>query len=53
MNKQQSDLIHWQNKSHQLQQLLDLEREKNKKLKQIISEVRFTGKALINRLENV
>ena len=39
MTKEQQDLLHYQNKVHQLEQLLELEREKNKALKRVIAEV--------------
>jgi hypothetical protein len=53
MSKEQLDLIHYQNKTRQLQQLLEAEQEKVKKLKRILAEVSFTGKSLIKRLESV
>lgn len=53
MSKQEQDLLHYQNKCHQLTQLLESEREKNKALKRVIAEVSFTGKALMRKLEKV
>ena len=53
MSKQELDLLHYMNKTKQLTQLLEVEREKNKTLKRIIAEVHFTGKALMKRLEGV
>lgn len=51
MTKDQELLVYYQNKVHQLTQLLEVEREKNKTLKRIIAEVNFTGKALMRKLE--
>lgn len=53
MSKEQQDLLHYQNKCHQLTQLLEVEREKVKTLKRIIAEVSFGGKSLMKKLESV
>jgi hypothetical protein len=53
MTKEQQDLLHYMNKTHQLQQLLEAEREKNKRLVRAIAEIKFEGRSLLKRLEKL
>ena len=53
MSKEQLDLLHYQNKCQQLQQLLDAEREKTLKLKKILAEVRFAALPFLKKLERL
>lgn len=53
MSKQEADLLHYMNKTKQLEWLLEEEREKNKRLIKAIAEVKFEGKSLLKRLERL
>ncbi len=50
MSKEQLDLIHYQNKCHQLTQLLEASEKENKRLKRILAEISFEAKSMLSKL---
>jgi hypothetical protein len=53
MSKDQLDLLHYMNKCHQLEQLLETERIKNYELRKFLVELRFLAKPVLSKLEKV
>lgn len=53
MSKDQQDLLHYKNKCHQLEQLLEIERVKNFELRRFLVELRFLAKPVLSKLEKV
>jgi hypothetical protein len=53
MSKDQQDLLHYKNKCHQLEQLLEVERVKNFELRRFLVELRFLAKPVLTKLEKV
>lgn len=53
MSKEQQDLLHYRNKCHQLEQLLETERIKNYELRKFLVELRFLAKPVLSKLEKV
>ncbi len=53
MSKEESDLLFYKNKCHQLTQLLETERVKNFELRRFLVELRFLAKPVLSKLEKV
>jgi hypothetical protein len=53
MSKEELDLLHYKNKVHQLEQLLEVERVKNFELRRFLVELRFLAKPVLSKLEKV
>jgi len=53
MSKEQLDLIHYQNKCHQLTQLLEASEKENKRLKRILAELSFDAKGWLAKLGRI
>lgn len=53
MSEQQLQIIQLQNKTHQLQQLLEVERVKNFTLRRLLCEIRFQIRPLWNKLDKI
>lgn len=53
MSKEESDLLFYKNKCHQLTQLLDTERTRNFSLRRLLAKVRFAAMPLLTELQNV
>ena len=53
MSKEQLDLLHYINRCHQLEQLLEVERVKNFELRRFLVELRFLAKPVLSKLEKV
>jgi len=53
MSKQELDLLHYQNKCHQLTQLLDASEKENKRLKRILAELSFDAKSWLAKLGRI
>jgi len=53
MSKEELDLLHYKNKAHQLEQLLEIERVKNFELRRFLVELRFLAKPVLTKLEKV
>lgn len=53
MSKEQLDLLHYQNRVHQLEQLLEIEKVKNYELRRFLVELRFLAKPVLSKLEKV
>lgn len=53
MSKEELDLLHYKNRCHQLEQLLEVERVKNFELRRFLVELRFLAKPVLSKLEKV
>lgn len=53
MSKEQLDLLHYKNRTHQLEQLLEIEKVKNYELRRFLVELRFLAKPVLSKLEKV
>ena len=53
MSKEDLELLHYKNKVHQLEQLLEAEKLKNYELRRFFVELRFAAKPILSKLEKV
>lgn len=53
MSKEQLDLLHYKNRTCQLEQLLEIEKVKNYELRRFLVELRFLAKPVLSKLEKV
>ena len=53
MSKEELDLLHYKNRCHQLEQLLEVERVKNFELRRFLVELRSLVKPVLSKLEKV
>lgn len=53
MTKEQLDLLHYKNRTCQLEQLLEIEKVKNYELRRFLVELRFLAKPVLSKLEKV
>ena len=53
MSKTEAELLHYQNRTRQLEYLLSEEKEKNKEVLKLIAEAKFAMRPWIKRLERL